>query len=68
MNSLLRLILLGVAAFCAFGFAATLEPIERGQQLMWRTAYGVVGVASIACMAWTLVTGRGARSPEGSDE
>lgn len=57
MKPILILVLLGVVAFCAFGFLATFEPIEQGQQLMWRAAYGVVGVASIACMAWALAKG-----------
>ncbi|MFT4515929.1 MAG: hypothetical protein ACI89X_002341 [Planctomycetota bacterium] len=68
MKFTLLLMLIGIAAFCAFGFAATFEPMERSQQLMWRTASGIVGVASIACVVWALVKGRRARGLKGSDE
>ncbi|NQU49730.1 MAG: hypothetical protein HQ519_13850 [Planctomycetes bacterium] len=62
MKFLLLLVLLGVAAFCGFGFAATFEPIEQSQQLMWRTTYGIVGLAAIACVTWILVKGGRNRS------
>ena len=57
MKPIALLVFLGVAAFCVFGFAATFEPLEQGQQFMWRTAYGAAGLASIACVVWILAKG-----------
>ena len=68
MKPILILVLLGLAAFCAFGFVATFEPIERDVQLAWRTAYGVVGLAALAGMALLLVQGRGASEDKGSGD
>lgn len=41
------IVLLAVAAFCVFGFAATFEPMDSGRPLAWRIGYGVVGVACL---------------------
>jgi hypothetical protein len=68
MKSILLVILLGIAAFCAFGFAATFEPLERSQRLMWRTAYGIIGVAATGGVVWALVKRRRTRGLKGSDE
>lgn len=58
MRPVLLVVLLGIAAFCAFGFAATFEPMEASQQLVWRSGYGVIGLASIAGMVWILTKNR----------
>ncbi|MFT7487152.1 MAG: hypothetical protein ACI9F9_003011 [Candidatus Paceibacteria bacterium] len=60
--------LLGIALFCVFGFLATFEPIERGQQLGFRTAYGVAGLASMGRIVWILVEGRRSRKQSSGDE
>ena len=51
---LLVLVFLAVAAFCAFGFAASFEPLERGRQLVWRIVYGAGVFASLTSAGWTL--------------
>ena len=68
MRPIFLLMLLGLAAFCAFGFAATFEPIEGSQPILWRVAYGVIGMTSFAYVARTLIKGRGAPKPKGSGE
>jgi hypothetical protein len=45
MRVLLALILVALAAFCAFGFLATFEPVDGA--LGWRVGYGV---AIFACL------------------
>ena len=62
MKCIVILAALVVAAFCTFGFAATFEPLDRGQQLTGRAVYGAGFLASIVVVAWTLVKGRRARS------
>ena len=62
MKCIVILAALVVAAFCIFGFAATFEPLDRGQQLTGRAVYGAGFLASIVVVAWTLVKGRRARS------
>ncbi len=51
MNFLCRCLasafLLLVFGFCVFGFIATFEPLPPVQQWVWRTVYGLVGLASI---------------------
>ncbi|MEM7261378.1 MAG: hypothetical protein AAF488_05260 [Planctomycetota bacterium] len=54
MKFLLAVTLLGVTAFCGFGFLATFEPLDRSMQIAWRVAYGsgflgaLVGMAALA--------------------
>ena len=45
MRALLALTCLALAAFCAFGFLATFEPVDGA--LAWRVGYGVVGSAAL---------------------
>ena len=45
MRILGALLLLAVAAFCAFGLLASFEPVANA--LAWRIGYGVVLVASV---------------------
>ena len=43
------LVLLAVAAFCAFGFLATFEPTNNaGEFLAFRIGYAVVGLGCVA--------------------
>ena len=43
------LILLPVAAFCLFGFAATFEPTDRTVEFMaFRVGYAVIGLGCLA--------------------
>ncbi len=58
VKSCLVLSLMTVAAFCAFGFVATFEPIERGLQIMWRALYTTGALASLAGVGWVLTSGR----------
>jgi hypothetical protein len=45
MNRWIRVIvLMAIAAYCAYGFAATFEPLESGTPWVWRIGYGLVGV------------------------
>lgn len=44
---LTAIILLGVAAFCAFGFLATFEPLPPATQWTWRAIYAAAGLASL---------------------
>ena len=68
MRSLFLIVLLGITAFCAFGFAASFEPIEQGQQLLWRVTYGIGGLGSMAWGAWALAKGRRNRRLQERDE
>lgn len=43
------LVLLGIAAFCGFGFLATFEPPGW---ITLRAVYGVVGVLSLLGVVW----------------
>jgi O-antigen/teichoic acid export membrane protein len=43
----LGLVLLGLVAFCVFGFLATFEPLPLPQQWAWRIMYGLVGVSCL---------------------
>jgi hypothetical protein len=61
MNLLLTavgsLLLLSVAAFCAFGFLATFEPTTRpGEFLAFRIGYATVGLGCIAGAVLLIVT------------
>lgn len=44
---LTAIILLGVVAFCVFGFLATFEPLPPATQWTWRAIYAAVGLASM---------------------
>ena len=53
------LLLLAVAAFCAFGFMATFEPTDRATDfLAFRIGYAVVGLASLVGVGVLLVNAR----------
>jgi hypothetical protein len=41
---ILAALLLVIAAYCAYGFAATFEPFDDGTPWAWRIGYGIVGV------------------------
>ena len=43
-------LLLAVVAFCAVGFLATFEPLDRKTQLAWRIGYGVASVLGVAAL------------------
>jgi hypothetical protein len=45
------LALLAVAAFCAFGFAATFEPSTQNF-VLWRVGYGMALAALAAGLIW----------------
>jgi hypothetical protein len=49
-------LLLGLAAYCIFGFVATFEPMEPSKQITWRVIYVVAALASIAAVAWNIRT------------
>ena len=57
-------VFLAVAACCAFGFAATFEPLERGQQIAWRIVHGAGVLLSLIGAAWTLTRARGREDPD----
>jgi hypothetical protein len=48
------LVLLMLAAFCAFGFLATFEPNDPAIAMRWRIGYGFVGFACLGGAAWLL--------------
>lgn len=56
MNRIIRiviaLVLLAVAAFCAFGFLATFEPPSH---IPLRVAYGCIGLACLAGASWLMM-------------
>lgn len=43
-------LLLALAAFCLFGFAATYEPVDNA--LAWRVGYGLAIVACLYGILW----------------
>ena len=50
------LILLAVAAFCAFGFMATFEPTDRATEfLVFRIGYAVVGIGCLVGVVLLIV-------------
>ena len=50
------LLLLGVAAFCVFGFLATFEPTNNpGQFMAFRIGYSVVGVGCLVGIGFLIV-------------
>lgn len=51
------LLLVCVAAFSAFGFMATFEPMDQ-DVTTWRIAYAAVGVGAIIAALWLLVPGK----------
>ena len=43
------IMLLGIAAFCVYGFMATFEPIDNATTVwVFRIGYSVVGIACVA--------------------
>ena len=56
MKFILRLLvslpLMGVVAFCLFGFLATFEPMPVLQQWIWRGLYSIAGLASLLTIGW----------------
>lgn len=46
MKAILTLAFLGALAFSVVGFLATFEPLDEGQQVLWRVLYGLVAAAS----------------------
>ncbi|MFQ5748599.1 MAG: hypothetical protein ACE5H3_03975 [Planctomycetota bacterium] len=58
MRIVFALVLLVAAAVCVFGFAATFEPLEPDQQLMWRIVYGTGALAALIGVVWVLAKGR----------
>ena len=52
MKLMLRLLmtglLLGVLAFCVFGFMATYEPVRTVVRWMWRVIYAVAALSTLA--------------------
>ena len=56
MKFVLRLLaslpLMGVAAFCLFGFLATFEPMPAMQQWIWRGIYSLAGLVSLLVIIW----------------
>lgn len=57
MRIIIALVLLGVAGFCVFGFAATFEPMGW-QRFVWRTVYAVVGTVCLLVVIRTLAKSR----------
>ncbi len=55
------LLLLGVTAFCVFGFMATFEPLDASIQLTWRIVYGMVGITCLGLTVALLRPGRKAK-------
>lgn len=55
---ILALVLIAVLLFCAYGFLATFEPLERSVQITWRIVYGGVGSACIGGAAWLVFAKR----------
>jgi len=54
----LALVLLVAAGVCVFGFAATFEPLDPDQQLIWRIGYGTGALAALAGAVCVLAKGR----------
>jgi len=63
LKYLALLVLLPLTAFCAFGLLSTLEPMEAGEQRLWRGIYGGVGIVSIALSVRICRGGPKAREP-----
>ncbi len=49
---LLALVLLALVAFCAFGFLATFEPLDRSTQVTWRLIHGFGGGLCLLGAGW----------------
>ena len=47
MRILAALALLGVSAFCGFGFLASYEYSEAARRLPWQVGYGLLGLAGL---------------------
>jgi hypothetical protein len=45
------LVLLGITAFCVFGFLATWEYPEASDRLPWQAGYGLIGVLCLGGVA-----------------
>ncbi len=45
-------LLLGVVAFCVFGFLATFEPMPPVRQWMWRAIYSGIGSTAVVGAAF----------------
>ena len=61
------LLLLAVAAFCAFGFMATFEPTDRTAEfLAFRIGYAVIGVGCFIGVVVLLVRAIGKRHDHSS--
>jgi hypothetical protein len=52
MRLILALVLLTVAAYCIFAFAATFEPMDPAQQWLWRAVYVVIGFGCLGIIGW----------------
>ena len=51
IRTLLTLLLAAAALFCAFGFAATFEPMPGHTQWVFRGIYGLIFVGNVAGLA-----------------
>jgi hypothetical protein len=51
IRTLLTLLLAAAALFCAFGFAATFEPMPGQARWVFRSIYGLIFVGNIAGLA-----------------
>ena len=54
MRALGVLMVLGVAAFCTFGFLATFEPLNDGEAIKWRIGYAFGFLASASRLFFLL--------------
>lgn len=54
MKIVLVLLCFGLVVGCGYGLIATFEPMDSGEQLMWRVIYGIGTVLGLGGAVWAL--------------
>ena len=54
IKTFLALPLLGLFAFCIFGFLATFESLDPITQMTWRAIYAIAGLGAISSILFML--------------
>tara|TARA_B100001250_G_scaffold381936_1_gene374657 strand:+ start:163 stop:390 length:228 start_codon:yes stop_codon:yes gene_type:complete len=54
IKTFLALPLLGLFAFCIFGFLATFEPLDPITQMTWQAIYAIAGLGAISAILFML--------------
>jgi len=54
IKTFLALPLLGLFAFCIFGFLATFEPLDPVTQMTWRAIYAIAGLGTMSAILFML--------------